>query len=234
MIRKHLILVVEDEAAISRLVRRTLEADGFAVQSVDRGERALEMLETERPDLIILDLMMPGIDGFETLRRIRATSRVPVIMLTARAADADRLKGFQSGADDYLTKPFNPDELVARVTAVLRRTEGAAPSGGTTVLNYQRVRIDLDRRRVTLDGNEVKLSRTEWELLSQLASNAGRVMLHRELLSRIWGPEFSTEVQYLRTWVSRLRAKLDPDDTGELITTFPGIGYRMELTETRS
>ena len=226
---KHLILVVEDEAAISRLVRRTLEAEGYVVQTADRGERALEILETERPDLIVLDLMMPGIDGFETLRRIRATSRVAVIMLTARAADADRLKGFHSGADDYLTKPFNPDELVARVGAVLRRTVGAAKHTGQGPLLYARVEIDLDRRRVTMDGNEVKLSRTEWELLSQLASNAGRVMLHRELLSRIWGPEFSNEVQYLRTWVSRLRAKLDPDESEGLITTFPGVGYRMEL-----
>jgi two-component system KDP operon response regulator KdpE len=227
--RKRLILVVDDEPPIVRLVKAKLQLDGFAVVTTGRGEDALPIIERDRPDLVILDLMMPGMDGFETLRHIRQRSRVPVIFLTARAGDVDKLRGLQSGADDYITKPFNPDELAARVTAVLRRTEGAAPAGGTTVLDYQRVRIDLDRRRVTLDGNEIKLSRTEWELLYQLASNAGRVMLHRELLSRIWGPEFSNEVQYLRTWVSRLRAKLDPDDTGELITTFPGVGYRMEL-----
>lgn len=227
--RKRLILVVDDEPPIVRLVKTKLQLDGFAVVTAGRGEEALPIVENDRPDLVILDLMMPGMDGFETLRHIRERSRVPVIFLTARAGDVDKLRGLQSGADDYITKPFNPDELVARVTAVLRRADGAAPAGGTTLLDYSRVRIDLDRRQVTLDGQEVKLSRTEWELLYQLASNAGRVMLHRELLSRIWGPEFSNEVQYLRTWVSRLRAKLDPDDTDELITTYPGIGYRMEL-----
>src|SRR5215213_11570011 len=230
--RKWLIMVVDDEPPIVRLVRAKLQADGYAVVTAARGEDALALLEDERPDLIVLDLMMPGMDGFETLRHIREQGQTPVIMLTARAGDADKLRGLQGGADDYVTKPFNPDELSARVTAVLRRTEGAAPAGSNQVLQYQRVRVDLDLRQVTLDGNEVKLSRTEWELLSQLASNAGRVMLHRELLSRIWGPEFSNEVQYLRTWVSRLRAKLDPDDTGELITTFPGVGYRMELPGT--
>ncbi len=227
--RKRLILVVDDEPPIVRLVKAKLQLDGFAVVSAGKGEDALPIVEHDRPDLVILDLMMPGMDGFETLRHIRERSRVPVILLTARAGDADKLRGLQSGADDYITKPFNPDELVARVVAVLRRSDGAAPAGGTMLLEYSRVQIDLDRRQVTLDGNEIKLSRTEWELLYQLASNAGRVMLHRELLSRIWGPEFTNEVQYLRTWVSRLRAKLDPDDTGELITTFPGVGYRMEL-----
>ena len=226
---KHLILVVDDEAAISRLIRRTLEAEGYTVQTVDRGERALEVLETERPDLIILDLMMPGIDGFETLRRIRATSRVAVIMVTARAADADRLKGFDGGVDDYVTKPFNPDELVARVGAVLRRTAGAATQTGRGPLIYPGVEIDLDRRRVIVGGEEVRLSRTEWELLAQLGANAGRVMLHAELLTRVWGPEFRDEAHYLRTWVSRLRAKLDTGDGSDpLITTFSGIGYRLE------
>ncbi|MCC6673768.1 MAG: response regulator transcription factor [Thermomicrobiales bacterium] len=227
--RKRLVLVVDDEPPIARLVKAKLQLDGFAVVTAPKGEDALPIVERDRPDLVILDLMMPGMDGFETLRRIRERSRVPVIFLTARAGDADKLRGLQSGADDYITKPFNPDELVARVTAVLRRADGAAPAGGTVLLEYTRVHIDLDRRHVTIDGNEIKLSRTEWELLYQLASNAGRVMLHRELLSRIWGPEFTNEVQYLRTWVSRLRSKLDPDDTGELITTFPGVGYRMEL-----
>jgi two-component system KDP operon response regulator KdpE len=228
--RKHLILVVDDEPAIVRLVRAKLQADGYSVMTASRGEEALNFLEDERPDLVILDLMMPGMDGYETLRRIRSTNQVPVIMLTARAGDADRLKGFQVGADDYVTKPFNPDELAARVAAVLRRADGSAPAGGRTTLRYPGVEIDLERRLVTVNGDEIRLSRTEWELLSQLASNAGRVMLHGELLSRIWGPEFRDEVHYLRTWVSRIRAKLEPEeDSPTLITTFPGIGYRMEL-----
>lgn len=224
--RKHLILVVDDEPAIIRLTRAKLQADGFAVITAERGEEALDLIERERPDLVILDLMMPDMDGFETLRRARASSQVPVIMLTARASDADKLKGFESGADDYITKPFNPDELSARVQALLRRTAGLAQRG-RTVLRYPNLEIDLERRIVTAHGQEVRLSRTEWELLSQLASNVGKVMLHGELLSRIWGPEFRDEVHYLRTWVSRIRAKIDIDDAGAIIETFPGIGYRM-------
>lgn len=227
--RKPLVLVVDDEPAIVRLVRATLERDGVAVATASRGEEALTLVEQERPDLVVLDVMMPGIDGFETLRRMRAHSQVPVIMLTARVADADKIRGFQSGADDYLTKPFNPDELSARVAAVLRRSGAITRPSSSAVLAYPDVTIDLDRRRVTVSGNEVRLSRTEWELLSLLAANPGRVMLHAELLGRIWGPEFRNEVHYLRTWVSRLRSKLEPsDDAAPLITTFPGIGYRME------
>jgi len=236
--RKHLILAVDDEPAIVRLVRAKLQADGYAVITADRGAAALAVLDEQRPDLVVLDLMMPGMDGFETLRRIRTESQVPVILLTARAGDADKLRGLQGGADDYLTKPFNPDELSARVEAVLRRTAGASPVGGRAVLRYPELglEIDLEHRRISRRGEEVRLSRTEWELFSQLAANAGRVMLHGELLSRIWGPEFRDEVHYLRTWVSRLRAKLEPeagDDRPALITTFPGLGYRLEAPPSR-
>lgn len=229
---KRLIMVVDDEAAIVRLVRATLQADGHAVVTASRGEEALELLDDQRPDLIVLDLMMPGIDGFETLRRIRTQSQVPVIMLTARAADADKLKGLSSGADDYISKPFNPDELSARVTAVLRRSGASAPAGGRSVLRYPGLEIDLERRQVTVNGEEARLTRTEWELLAQLAGNAGRVLLQGELLTRIWGPEFRDESHYLRTWVSRVRAKLDTGDgSPPIITTFPGLGYRLELPE---
>jgi DNA-binding response OmpR family regulator len=227
--RKRLILVVDDEPAIVRLVRAELQSEGYAVLAAASGEEALARLDEDRPDLVVLDLMMPGIDGFETLRRIRTESQVPVIMLTARAGDADKLKGLQGGADDYLTKPFNPEELSARIAAVLRRSAGGAPVGGRTRLRYPGLEIDLERRRVVVAGDECRLSRTEWALLEQLAANAGRVMLHGELLSRIWGPEFRDEVRYLRMWVSRLRAKLEPEAEGaSLITTFPGIGYRLE------
>jgi two-component system KDP operon response regulator KdpE len=227
-------MVVDDEPPIVRLVKATLQADGYAVISASRGEEALAALDEHRPDLIILDLMMPGIDGFETLRRIRMETQIPVIMLTARAADADKLRGLEGGADDYMTKPFNPDELAARVAAVLRRTSGA-PVGGRSVLRYPRVEIDLERRRVLVDGDEARLSKTEWELLAQLAGNVGRVMLHGELLTRIWGPEFRDESHYLRTWISRLRAKIEPgDSTSPLITTFPGLGYRLEAPTTEA
>ena len=228
---KRLILVVDDEPAIVRLVRAKLQSDGYAVITADRGAKALDLVDDERPDLVILDLMMPEMDGFETLRKMRRFNSSPVIMLTARGSDTDKLRGFQSGVDDYITKPFNPDELSARVAAVLRRSSGAKPALSQTVLRYPSVEIDLERRIVTVSGEEVRLSRTEWELLSELGANAGKVMMHGELLSRIWGPEFRDEVQYLRTWVSRIRAKIEPDgESGSqhLIQTFPGIGYRLE------
>jgi len=228
-VRKRLILIVDDEPPILRLVKAKLKVDGYEVLTATRGDEALRVLEDEVPDLVVLDVMMPEMDGFETLRRIRQHSQVPVIMLTARGSDADKLQGLQSGADDYVTKPFNPDELEARISAVLRRTAGAGPVGAGRVLRYPGVEIDLERRRVTVDGEEIRLSRTEWELLAQLAGNAGRVMMHAELLSRIWGPEYRDEAHYLRTWVSRLRAKLEPHETSStLISTFPGMGYRFE------
>jgi len=233
-VRKQLVMVVDDEAAIVRLLRATLESDGYAVVSAEHGATAIDLLNGERPDMVILDVMMPEMSGFEVLRRIRTqseTSRVPVIMLTARTGDFDKLQGFQSGADDYVTKPFNPDELLARISAVLRRTSGNAPSSANQVLRFAAsdLEIDLEQRRIQLKGVEVRLSRTEWALLAQLAGNPGRIMMHTELLSRIWGPEFRDEAQYLRTWVSRLRAKLELDSTEtSIITTFPGMGYRLE------
>lgn len=226
--RAHTILVVDDDPALLRLVCATLQANDFAVLTAASGEEALARVAAARPDLILLELRIPGPGGFETLRRIRTTSMVPVIILTASAGDDDRLKAFAGGADDYLTKPFNPDELAARVAAVLRRAAAGTPAGGWAALRYPGVEIDLDRRRLTVAGAEVRLSRTEWELLEQLVANHGRTMLHGELLTRVWGPEFRDEAHYLRTWVSRLRAKLGSDAaSASLITTFPGLGYRF-------
>lgn len=230
--RKQLVLVADDEPSIVRLLRAALEADGFAVVTADCGATAIAVLNAERPDIVVLDVTMPEMDGFETLRLIRSqsqTPRVPVIMLTARTGDIDKMQGFQSGADDYVTKPFNPNELLARITAVLRRGSGTSPVAPNQVLHFPDLEIDLELRRVLVKGEEVRLSRTEWALLVQLASNPGRIMLHTELLSRIWGPEFRDEAQYLRTWVSRLRAKLEPDTSdASIISTFPGMGYRLE------
>lgn len=227
--RKHLILVVDDEPPIVRLVKAKLRVDGYEVLTAGRGDEALEVVKQESPDLVVLDVMMPDMDGFETLRRMRKFSNVPVVMLTARGGDMDKLKGLQSGADDYITKPFNPDELEARIAAVLRRTVGVQQAESEAVLQYPGLTIDLERKIVMAGEEEVRLSRTEWDLLSQLAGNAGRVMMHTELLSRIWGPEYRNETQYLRTWVSRLRAKLEPEDNSlTLITTYPGMGYRFE------
>jgi two-component system KDP operon response regulator KdpE len=175
--------------------------------------------------------MMPVMDGLDAMQRIREESNVPIILLTARSGPTDKIRGLDSGADDYLTKPFNPDELAARIAAILRRSRNEqAPAN--QVLQYGDLVIDLSMRQVTLRGEEVRLTRTEWELLHLLASNAGRVMTHGELLSRIWGPEFRDETYYLRTWVSRLRSKLDDAGAKEsLIATYPGLGYRLQAPD---
>jgi two-component system KDP operon response regulator KdpE len=227
--RTPLVLVVDDEMPIQRFVRAELEAQGYRVLLAGGGAEALRRVEDDRPDLVVLDVMMPDMDGFEVLRRLRTTSAVPVIMLTARGGDLDKVRGLQSGADDYVTKPFNPEELTARIAAVLRR--GQAAVAGPRVLTYpaEAVTIDLERRLVTVRGEEVRLSKTEWQLLEELAGHAGRVMLHRELLVRIWGPEYVDDVHYLRIWTSRLRAKLERDPAAPtLIHTMPGLGYRLE------
>jgi two-component system KDP operon response regulator KdpE len=173
--------------------------------------------------------MMPSMDGFETLRRLRAFSAVPVIMLTARGTDLDKIRGLQSGADDYITKPFNPEELTARIAAVLRRSEARVAGPRRLVYSDENVTIDLEQRTVTVRGEEVRLSKTEWQVLEVLASHVGRVLMHRELLTRVWGPEYVDDVHYLRIWVSRLRAKLEKDPSAPvLIHTMPGLGYRLE------
>jgi two-component system, OmpR family, KDP operon response regulator KdpE len=226
--RKQLVLVADDDAPILRLVRTKLQADGYGVITAMNGQEAVDLFERERPDIVVLDLMMPVMDGYDAMQQIRQSANVPVVILTARSAAPEKIRGLDLGADDYVTKPFNPDELSARIAAVLRRVSGSQPST-TQVLDYGRLKIDLARRQILSNGEEVELSRTEWELLYQLASNAGRVMLHTELLSRIWGPEFRDETYYLRTWVSRLRAKLEEDrENPQLIRTFPGMGYRLE------
>ena len=230
---KPTILLVEDEAALITLLRYNLEKEDFRLVEAHNGEEALIVAKEEQPALILLDWMLPLLSGLHVCRQLRRepeTRTTPIILLTARGEESDKVRGLESGADDYITKPFNPDELSARVAAVLRRAQGAGPAPAKTVLHYPHVEIDLERRTVTANGEEVRLSRTEWEVLSLLAENAGKVMLHGEMLSRIWGPEFRDEVHYLRTWVSRIRAKLEPDGDPEspLIQTFPGIGYRME------
>lgn len=229
--QRQMVLAVDDDAPILRLVRARLTADGYSVITASGGLEAVEKCEVERPDIIVLDLMMPDIDGIETMRRIREISDVPIILLTARSGAADMIQGLDSGADDYITKPFNPDELAARVAAVLRRSSHDVEVEEIR-LEYDHIVIDLENRIVEVDGEEVRLSRTEWELLYQLASNAGRVMRHSELLSRIWGAEFRDETYYLRTWISRLRAKLEPDHPEtSIIQTYPGMGYRLTAPE---
>ncbi len=226
--QKQLVLVADDDAPILRLVRTKLQADGYRVVTATDGQEAVDVFENEQPDIIVLDIMMPRMDGIEALRRIRAESTVPIILLTARTSGRDTVRSLDLGADDYITKPFDPDELSARIAAVLRRTSSVSQPS-SQILEYDDVTIELTNRRVMVRGEEVLLSKTEWEVLSLLASNAGRVMTHGEMLARIWGPEFRDETYYLRTWISRIRKKLgDHLDESPLIRTYPGIGYRIE------
>lgn len=228
MTGRQLILVVDDDAPILRLVRAKLQADGYRVLTAMNGQEAVDLTVSEQPDLVVLDVMMPVMDGLAAMQHIREASKVPIILLTARSSATEKIRGLDSGADDYLTKPFNPDELSSRVAAVLRRATTTVASA-EPVLGYEQLTIDLNQRRIRRKGEEIRLTRTEWELLLQLARQPGRVMRHGELLARIWGPEFRDETYYLRTWISRLRAKLEDDpEHPKLIITYPGIGYRLE------
>ena len=223
------VLVVDDEERILNFLRSKLRASGYEVLTASNGVEALEQAQAQEPDLVVLDLIMPKMDGFETLKELRSFSAVPVIILSARGADADKIKGFGLGADDYLPKPFNPDELVARIEAVRRRLEPAETRRLPELFPSGDVTIDFKRRSVVVRGEEKYLTRIEWLLLSELARNAGRLMLYEELLTRVWGPEYCNDVQILRTWISRLRHKLerDPNDP-KLIRTIPKTGYIMD------
>ena len=223
------ILVVDDEERILNFLQAKLKALGYEVIIAGDGLEATEQAQAQDPDLIVLDLLMPRMDGFETLKELRSFSQVPIIILSAKGADADKIKGLDLGADDYLQKPFNPDELVARIEAVRRRLEPGGRRGELGELSIGNLTINFKGRKVLVDDQEVHLTRIEWLLLSELAHNLGRLMTYEELLSRVWGPEYSDDVQTLRTWISRLRYKLekDPGNPG-LIRTMPMTGYIME------
>jgi two-component system, OmpR family, KDP operon response regulator KdpE len=228
MTSQPLVLVADDEPRITKLVALTLHDEGFRVVTASGGEDALRKAEETRPDIVLLDIVMPDLDGIEVMRQLREWRPVPVILLTAKGSTADKAKGLDLGADDYIAKPFHPDELAARVRAVLRRASGVAPGSG--ILAFSDIEIDLERRLVRRGGELVTLSRTEWLLLQHLAANPGRVVLHTELLTKVWGPEYRDDLQYLRVWVSRVRRKLGaaPGQPGP-IKTFQGIGYVLDV-----
>jgi two-component system KDP operon response regulator KdpE len=227
MAEQPLILAVDDEGGILRLLRLELTRQGFRVVMADGGKEALRLAEEERPDIVVLDIIMPDIDGLQVMSELKARFGVPVILLTARDRDEDKIQGLKLGADDYLAKPFNPEELSARIRAVLRR--GATEVSTESIIHAANVDIDLNKRLVMKDGAVVSLTRTEWMLLQHLASNAGKVILNSELLSRVWGPEYRDDLQYLRVWVSRLRSKLERDPSNPaIIKTLQGVGYLLE------
>jgi len=228
-VKRFRILLVDDEERILNFLRSKLKASGYEVLTASNGIEGLEQTQAQEPDLVVLDLLMPKMDGLEMLKELRSFSAVPVIILTAKGADADRIKGLQLGADDYLPKPFNPDELVARIEAVRRRLEPSQRVKAPEVFSLGQVTVDFKRRSISVRGQEQYLTRTEWLLLSQLINNAGRLMLYDDLLTHIWGPEYRDDVQLLRTCISRLRHKLESDPNNpKLIRTIPKTGYIID------
>jgi two-component system KDP operon response regulator KdpE len=220
------ILVVDDEERIVRFIRLNLEQDGFQVVQAFTGKQAMEKLRQSLPDLILLDVMLPDLDGFEVLRMVRENHDVPIIMLTAKTEEDDRVRGLELGADDYVTKPFSPRELVSRVRAVLRRTEGREAQGVIEV--DDRLKIDFERRQVWVGGKLVKLRPTEYRLLYHLVQNAGWVITHDQILAKVWGYEYRDEPHYVRLYVNYLREKLEKDPAlPKYILTERGVGYRF-------
>lgn len=222
------ILIVDDEPRMVDLIRLTLEREGFRVAEASNGYEALEKLRDELPSLILLDVMMPDMDGFETLKEIRAASNVPVIMLTAKGNEGDRVLGLELGADDYVAKPFSHRELVSRIRAVLRRTEAPAPPKLERVVIDEDFSVDFDRREVVVRGERVKLRPTEYKLLYHLVSNAGRLMTHESLLTKVWGREYRDDAQLLRLYITYLRQKIEPNPSDpKYILNERGLGYRF-------
>ncbi len=222
------ILIVDDEERMVRFIRLNLEHDGFLVSEAFNGRQAVQKLRDVNPDLILLDVMMPDLDGFDVLEMIREISNVPVIMLTAKGEEDDRVRGLELGADDYVTKPFSPRELVSRARAVLRRTESASGSMHGLIEIDERLKIDFDRREVWLESKIVKLRPTEYRLLFHLVQNAGWVVSHDQLLSKVWGYEYRDEPHYVRLYINYLRQKLEKDAANpKYILTERGVGYRF-------
>lgn len=220
------ILVVDDEPQIRRSLQVNLEGKGYAVVTAESAEQAIQAIANRAPDVIVLDLLMPGMDGIELTRRIREHSTVPIIVLSAIGDERKKVEALELGADDYVTKPFNTEELVARIRSVLRRVAGAHSS--QPVWSSGALSVNFDRREVWLNREAVKLTPTEYDLLKYMIEHAGKVLTHRMLLTAVWGPAYSDQAQYLRVFVGQLRKKLEKDPARpRYILTDPGVGYRF-------
>lgn len=223
------ILVVDDEPRMVQLISMNLKLEGFTVITASGGYQALEKVTRELPDLVILDIMMPDMDGFETLKKIRELSSVPVIFLSVKGEETDRVRGLDLGADDYITKPFGSRELVSRINAVLRRTGPDTSSRKSEIVVDDDLKINFDQRRVWVRGENIKLRPTEYRLLYQLVSNPGKLLTHETLLSRVWGPEYRDEDQYVRLYITYLRQKIEKDPKNPVyILSERGLGYRFK------
>jgi two-component system KDP operon response regulator KdpE len=230
---KQSILVVDDDPRLLRLVRVNLEKAGFTVTTASSGAAALEQFDLEVPDAMVVDVTMPGMDGFTLTQRIREASNVPIIFLTAMGEQSQKVRGLELGADDYITKPFDPDELVARMRALLRRSQSQGGSETGHLIQAGDLTIDFIKRKVEYAGETVKLTPTEYKLLQQLAQQAGKVVPHTDLLSKVWGPEYRDETGYLWVYIRSLRQKLERDPSNpQFILSEPGFGYRFQVPST--
>jgi len=220
------VLVVDDEPQIRRALATNLRARGYLVDLASTSEEALQLAASQHPDLIVLDLGLPGIDGIEVVAGLRGWTRVPIIVLSVRADESDKVEALDAGADDYVTKPFGMNELLARMRAALRRN---LPAEEEAVIATDAFTIDLSARRVHRDGNEVRLTPTEWRLVEVLVRNAGKLVSQRQLLQEVWGPQYERETNYLRVYLAQVRRKLEPDSSRpRYFVTEPGMGYRFE------
>jgi len=228
------IVIVEDEPKIIHLVREVLSASGFEVSAAHNGKTGLELVAMEQPDLVILDILLPGgMDGYEVAQRLHEFSDVPIVMLTGKARENDMLHGFDVGADDYITKPFSSKELLARIKAVLKRSQkGSDKAPDEHEIICGDVRIDLARRRVTVAEREIHLTSTEYNLLHELAVHRNQVLLHEQLLNTVWGSEYTNDVDYLRAYIHSLRQKIETDPANpKIILRCPGVGYSLVCTD---
>jgi two-component system KDP operon response regulator KdpE len=222
------VLLVEDEDPMRRFLRPALAAQGYQVIEATTGAEGLRLASSHNPDLVMLDLGLPDVDGIEVTRSLREWTRAPIIIISARGQELDKVQALDAGADDYLTKPFGLQELLARIRVALRRAEGLARGAGTAVLQAGPLRIDLDKRRVLVDDREVRVTPIEYKLLFVLTSNAGKVLTHRQLLMEVWGPGRAGQTQYLHVYMGHLRSKIEADPARpRLLITEPGVGYRL-------
>jgi two-component system, OmpR family, KDP operon response regulator KdpE len=224
----HLILIVEDEPQIRHFLRTTLTAEGYRVIEAENGQRGVIEAATHKPDLVVVDLGLPDLDGVEVVKRIRAWSALPILILSARSAEADKVAALDAGADDYVTKPFGVGELAARIRVALRHAAHGAQENAGVTLRFGNIEVDLERRLVRADGRDVHLTPIEFRLLGCLARHAGMVLTHRHLLREVWGPSYVDQSHYLRIYMKQLRHKLEPDPARpRFLLTETGVGYRL-------
>jgi two-component system KDP operon response regulator KdpE len=229
---KPTILVIEDEPSLKKFLRVTLESQNYNVIEATRGEEGLRHASVGQPDLIILDLGLPDVDGLEVTKRLRSWTAIPIIVVSARGKEQDKVAALDAGADDYLTKPFGVGELLARLRVTMRHLSAAKADTGDSVFEVGDLRVDLGRREVSVGGEPVKLTRNEFRLLGVLVKNPGRVMTHRQLLREVWGPGSVEENHYLRVYMNQLRQKLEADSARpRYLITEPGVGYRLASDE---